>query len=56
MRANSPPPFLLATLLMSEKSQRIFFRREAVAEQLKIKFNAAVYQTNETEGKKDGFV
>lgn len=41
---------------MSESSQRISFRREAVAEQLKINFNAAIYQTNEIEGRKDGFI
>lgn len=53
---NSPLSILLATLLMSENSQRIFFTREAMAKQLKIKFNAAVFQTNEIEGKKDSFI
>lgn len=36
--------------------QRVFFGREAVAEPLRITFNAAVYQTNEIEGKKDSFI
>lgn len=49
------PRVLLATLLMSGNSQKGFFRREAVAEQLKVKLNAAVYQTNELGGKKGGF-
>lgn len=40
---------------MSGNSQRIFSRREAVAEQLKITV-AVVYQTKEIEGKKDGFI
>lgn len=41
---------------MSGNSQKGFFTREIVAEQLKVKLNAAVYQANELEGKKDGFI